>query len=310
MAKLKHFSGSPVAEGVRMEVGKYTVFAVRNADKNISVRMRREPRNLIRACMRIPFLRGAVRMVRDVVRFFDGMSESYELKPQRVVRGNAFDQNLARLLSVHPQFIVAFFNTISVLLIAFACLFAAPLGAEALLQDTTNLTRAAINGIVCGVRIISFLLGIGLTCRLKMFKRMMMYRCAINKVTNCYECRDELTLENAAKYPRYARRSEAAFLIGVMIISMVLFSFVRSGNPLIFIPVRIGILLGVAAVLNEPFSALETAYLNWATRIARLPIDLIQHMTTAEPHPQILEVALCAFQAALGQLDSAASDED
>ena len=303
MAKLRRFSGTPVAEGVRLEVGKYTVFAVRNADKDISVRMRREPRVLLRTLMRIPLLRGAVRMLRDIHRFFDGLSESSELDPQLVARGTGVERSVARLLGVHPQRIVAWIDAVLLLLIAAVCMFAAPLGAEALLLNHTVLTRAAVNGVVCAVRICGFLLAIGLGCHLRLFRRMLMYRCAINKATNCYECHGALTLENAMEYPRFARRSEPAFLICVMIVSMILFSWIRTDGVWVALAARLAILLGVASVLNEPFSALEGAELNWATRILRAPIDLIQHMTTLEPHPQIMEVALCAFRAALGEID-------
>ena len=308
MAKLRRFSGTPVAEGVRLEVGRYTVFAVRNADKDISVRMRREPRILLRTLMRIPFLRGAVRMLRDVHRFFDGLSESSELNPQQVVRGTAFERKVAQLLGVHPQRVVAWIDALLLLLIAALCLFAAPLGAEAFLLKYAGLPRAAVNGIVCALRILGFLLAIGLGCHLPLFKRLLMYRCAINRATNCYECRDALTLENAMEYPDCTRRSEPAFLICVMIISMILFSWIRTDGVLLTLAVRLAILLGVAAMLNEPFSALEAAELNWATRILRAPIDLIQHMTTLEPHPQVMEVALCAFRAALGEIDEEVTD--
>ena len=308
MAKLRRFGGTPVAEGVRLEVGKYTVFAVRNADKDISVRMRREPRVLLRTLMRIPLVRGAVRMLRDVFRFFDGLSESSELEPQQVVRGTGFERSVARLLGVHPQRIVAWIDALLSLLIAFVCLYAAPLGAEDFLLNFAELSRAMVNGVVCAVRILSFLLGVGLCGHLRLFRRMLMYRCAINKATNCYECHGALTLENAMEYPRYARRSEPAFLICVMIVSMILFSCIRTDGIWIALGARLAILLGVAAILNEPFSALETAELNWATRILRAPIDLIQHMTTLEPHPQVMEVALCAFRAALGEIDEEVTD--
>ena len=308
MAKLRRFGGTPVAEGVRLEVGKYTVFAVRNANKDISVRMRREPRILMRTLMRIPLLRGAVRLLRDLYRFFDGLSESSELHPQRVVRGTAPERGIAKLLRVHVQSVVAWVDALLMLIIAALCLYAAPLGAEALLLDFAELTRAAVNGVVCAVRICGFLLAIGLSCHLRLFRRMLMYRCAINKATNCYECRDELTLENAMQYPGCARRSEPAFLICVMIVSMILFSCIRTDGIWIALGARLAILLGVAAILNEPFSALETAELNWATRILRAPIDLIQHMTTLEPHPQVMEVALCAFRAVLGEIDEEVTD--
>ncbi|MBQ8506721.1 MAG: DUF1385 domain-containing protein [Clostridia bacterium] len=303
MAKRKHFGGTPVSEGVRLEVGKYTVFAVRKADKDIAMRMRREPREFLRVMMRIPFLRGAVRLVRDVYRFFDGIAESAEFKPQRVVRGTNAERGLARFLHVHPQSIVTLTSAVLLVLITFVCLYAAPLGAEALLEDAASLSRAWVNGIVCAVRVIGFLAAVGLTGRLRVFNRLLMYRCAINKVTNCYECGGKLTPENAARYPRYARRSEPAFLISVVGISLVLFSLLRIDNMLLSIVLRLLVILGVAAVLNEPFSALEVAELNWATRILRTPIDWMQHMTTLEPHPQMLELTVCAFRAALGELD-------
>lgn len=306
MAKRKHFGGTPVSEGVRLEVGKYTVFAVRKADKDIAMRMRREPREFLRIMMRIPFLRGATRLVRDIYRFFDGLAESAEFKPQRVVRGTAAEKAVARMLRVHPQSIVTLTSAILMLLIAFICLFAAPLGAEALLETHFSLNRAWINGIVCAVRVIGFVMAITLTGQLRVFKRLLMYRCAINMVTNCYECGGKLTPENAARYPRYARRSEPAFLISVMIISLILFSLLRIDNILLSIIIRLLIIFGVAAVLNEPFSALEVAEINWATRILRAPIDLFQHMTTAEPHPQMLELTVCAFKAALGELEETA----
>ena len=303
MAKRKHFSGTPVAEGVRLEVGKYTVFAVRKADKDIAVRMRREPRKFQRLSMRMPFLRGAVRYVRDIYRFLDGIAESAELRPQRVVRGTAVEQGIARFLHIHPQGIVTLTSALLMLLLAFLFLFAAPQGAEQMLEMHFSLTRAWVNGIVCGIRICSFLLFIALAGQLRVLRRLRMYRCAINMVTNCYEHRGDLTPENAARYSCYARRSEPAFVICVTAISMVLFSLVRTEALWVAVLVRLLILLGVAAIINEPFSALEEAEPGWVTRILRTPIDLIQHMTTLEPHPQMLEVAVCAFQAALGELE-------
>ena len=98
MAKLKRFSGTPVSEGVRIEVGKYTVFAVRNEDKDISVRIRREPRKALRTLMRIPLLRGITRLLRDIYRFFDGMNESAELHPQKAVQGGTFTRKTAKFL--------------------------------------------------------------------------------------------------------------------------------------------------------------------------------------------------------------------
>lgn len=303
MAKLRRFSGTPVSEGVRLEVGKYTVFAVRNAQKDISVRMRREPRKLLRTCMRIPFLRGVTRLLRDIIRLFDGLSESSELNPQRPVRGTRAERSIARVLKAHPQTIVSWVSAILIVLILFAGLYAAPEGAEALLQDRFTLSRPQLNGIVCAVRILGALVAIAAIGRLRVVRRLLMYKGAINKVINCYECREAISAENAARYPIHTRRSEAAFLICVMILSMIFFSWVHTSSVLLTLAIRVVILLSVAAVFNEPFSALEAADMTLPVRIARTPIDLLQHILTLEPHSQMLEVAVCAFEAVLAEDD-------
>lgn len=300
MAKLKRFSGTPVSEGVRLEVGKYTVFAVRNAKKDISVRMRREPRVLLRACMRIPFLRGVTRLLRDIHRFFDGLAECAELKPHRPVRGAAADRAVARIFRAHPQSVVTLVSALLIPVILLIALILAPEGAEALLGSSFDLTRAQLNGLVCAVRILGMLISIWAICRLRVFNRLAMYKGALNKVINCYECRDEISLDNAALYPIHTRRSEPAFLISVLILSMILFCMVPVQNVLMTALSRLLILLGVAAVLNEPFSALEAADMTLPVRIARAPIDLLQHITTLEPDRQMLETAVCAFEAVLG----------
>ena len=301
MAKLKRFSGTPVSEGVRLEVGKYTIFAVRNEDKDISLRIRREPRKVLRTLMRIPLLRGITRVLRDIYRFFDGIAESAELHPQKANQGGSFARKTAKFLHVHPQTLCAFFSFCLLPVMAFLMLYIAPEGAEVLLYDLTDLTRPSINAIVCAFRILSLLAFVYLAGRLPVIKRMLMYKTAVNQATNCYENRDEITVQNAMQYPRWSKRSEPAFLISVAVCSMVLFAFLKIDNIFLAALARVMVFFGVAAVLNEPFSALEAAELNIATRILRAPMDLLQHMTIVAPNPQIMEVAVSAFQAALGE---------
>ena len=309
MAKLRRFSATPVAEGVRLEVGKYTVFAVRNEEKDISVRVRREPRMLLRAGMRIPFLRGAVRLVRDVLRFFDGLGESAELNPQRPVRGTAPERFIASILHIRPQTIATLLSAILIPIIAALCLYAAPEGAKYFLQNRFALARLPLSLIVAGVRVVCLLVAIGVVGRLRVFKRLLMYKGAINKVINCYEARDKVNAQRAADYPIPTRRSESAFLIFVICISLMLFPLIRPYNIVITALLRIAVILGVAAVLNEPFSGLENASPWLLVRILRAPIDWLQHMTALEPHPQMLEVAVCAFNAAMGKSGDEAETE-
>lgn len=309
MAKLRRFSGTPVSEGVRLEVGRYTVFAVRNQQRDISVRMRREPRKLLRVLMRVPLLRGIVRFFRNIVRFFDGITEAHELEPQRPVRGTKIENDLAKFLNVSPQSIVTLVSAVCLPVIAFMCLYAAPLGVEALLAHSFGASYSVIRWLVCIVRVLGFLLAVGLSARLRVFNRLLAYRAAINQSINCYECTGDVTTGAAARYPRCARRSEPAFMIGVMAISVVFFTLIPARNPLIYLPVRIGIVLIVAALLNEPVAALENADLTGVVPILRGPMDCIEQILTLRPDAEVLEVAVCAFQAALGDIEEAPDAE-
>ena len=309
MAKLRHFSATPVAEGVRLEVGKYTVFAVRNEEKDISVRMRREPRRLLRACLRIPFLRGAVRLIRDVLRFFDGLSESAELNPQRPVRGTAPEQAIASILHIRPQTIVTLISALLIPIIAAICLYAAPEGVKLLLQNHFALTSIQLGLATAAVRVAGLFAAVGIVGRLRVFRRLLMYKGAINKVINCYESHIPVTAADAVDFPICTRRSESAFLLVVLGVSLMLFPLIPHYGIAITALARILVILAVAAAINEPFAALENAKRSSIVRILRAPIDLLQHMTALEPHPQMLEVAVCAFDAAMGNAGSKAETE-
>lgn len=309
MAKLRRFSGTPVSEGVRLEVGKYTVFAVRNAQKDISVRMRREPRKALRVLMRIPLVRGVTRFFRDVIRFFDGIAEAHELDPQRPVRGTRVENAVARFFRVSPQGLVTLVSALCLPLIFFFCMYAAPAGTERLMLHTFAAPDSAVRWTTCAVRVFGFLLAVGLSAHLRSFNRLLVYRAAINQASNCYACTGDVTLDAAAEYPRLARRSEPAFIIFVTAVSIILFTLIPSNRLWVYLPARIGILLGVAAVLNEPILALENAAMSPAVRVLRAPMDLIEHIMTRRPGQEPLEVAVCAFQAALGDLEEAPDEE-
>ena len=308
MAKQRRLSATPVAEGVRLELDRYTVFAVRNEEKDISVRVRREPRAFLIACMHIPFLRGAARLIRDVIRFFDGLIESAELRPQRPVKGTEHERRIAGFLHIRPQTIVTLTSAVLILLTGFICLYAFPEGAAALLR-MLPLPRLWLNLIAAVVRVIGLLFGVGVVGRLRVFKRLLMYQGAANKVINCYECGEEVSAQSVADYPILTRRSESAFLLCALSIALLLFPLIPPVNVVVAALLRVAVLLGVAAVLNEQFCALEEAQMTLPVRIARTPIDFLQHMTTLEPHPQMLEVAVCAFNAAMQKAGGEAETE-
>lgn len=310
MKKLRHFDGSAVSEGIRLEVGKYTVFAVRNTKRDISVRQRKEPRRMMGLLIHIPFLRGITRLFRDIVRFFDGISESRELKPARPVRGTRVEQKIASALKIPAQSIVTLISAILIPLILFCCMYAAPMGVQIAIHNLIDPTYFRYTLIMSLTRCIFALFAIWAILHLRVINRLLMYKCAFNKALNCYECKDDVIPGNVKRYPRYARRSEPAFLLSVFTVSLFIFPFIRSSNIAVYAVTRLLIIPVVAAIINEPISALENARLTKVVQILRAPLDAFQRMTTIEPDSRVIEVVVCAFQTALGEIEEVKENDD
>ena len=106
-----------MAEGVRFQLGNATAFAVRNPNKEISVRVRRERHPMRRFWQQVPFVRGILRLFIVLFGFLDSLSESAEMKPQEISKGSRFTQRFAELFRIKSTGIVAFFTSILIIVI-------------------------------------------------------------------------------------------------------------------------------------------------------------------------------------------------
>ncbi len=107
-------------------------------------------------------------------------------------------------------------------------------------------------GIVEGlVRIVIFLLYIWLISKMEEIKRVYQYHGAEHKTINCFESGDELTVENVMKHTRLHKRCGTSFLLIVMIISMVVFFFVRTDSIVLRLISRVFLVPFVAGISYE-----------------------------------------------------------
>lgn len=290
---------SPTAEGVRFEVGTATACAVRNRSKDITVRVFQESHGVRNFFEHIPFLRGVMRLFNTFGGFFSGLSLSAELKPRAAIRGNAFTQEFARLFSTQPQSVAALLNAVTIPLILAAMLLGLPVLVEYGLSYIPNLPRFAVNAVCCLFRMLGALLSVYMICRLKVFSRMCMYRGAAGKVINAYEAFGSgMTHESVVLSPRLTDKSDGAFLIVVMLVSIAAFSLARTDSLVLQLLYRFGVVLFAASIANEFILPLENADPNSFRAALRKPLTGLQHLFTIEPHNQMIEVALCAFRAA------------
>jgi uncharacterized protein YqhQ len=127
-------------------------------------------------------------------------------------------------------------------------------------------------------------------------KRLYGYHGAEHKVINAFEAGAPLTPESAAKFPLEHPRCGTAFLLVVVIFSIVLFSLL---GPLDW-PIRLAsrvLLVPVLAGLAYEYLRFTAKYItNPLIRIIVTPNLLMQRLTTREPDLQMLEVSIAAFE--------------
>ena len=265
----------------------------------MALRIRRERRPLRSAMERTPFLRGIHRLATSVFDLVDGISESSELQPQRITRGSAFAQGFSRLFRVKPEGIVALGTALMIPFLLLGLVYVLPLAVETFVLPGFELTRPWENGIVCAVRAFGALLAVGLCARLRLMDRLCMYRGAINKVLNAYEARRRpMTQDAAAKASRIYHKSDMAFLTVVLLVSIVAFAPIRTFTLPAQVLVRALTVCVVAAVVNEPIRTLENLRPKHPLALLLKPYLWIECMFVIEPHRQMIEVAVYAFNAA------------
>ena len=299
LARIFRIHSSPVAEGVRIQVGNAIAFAVRKENKDVALRIRREVHPVRAAMSRIPFLRGMERLVGGIADLLDGILESEELEPQEIAKGSRGEQRFAELFRIRPTSLVAAGSALAAVLLL-ALVWAVPWSLERFALPGYALTRAATNAIVCAVRVLVVLGAAALIPRLRVFNRLCMYRGALNQVINALSGkRRRVQQEDAEHASPISRRSDAAFTLTVALLSIVAFALVRTYTLPVQLLVRLLIVLAVAGVINEPIRLLEKLPAGHPACWLLAPQIGLEHLFVRKPHAQMVEVAVYAWNAAL-----------
>lgn len=297
---ISEISANPVSEGVHFTLGGASVYAVRQESKDVALRIRRGGNSARQALARIPFVRGIARFILVITDLLRGLSESADLEPQHIARGFRWEHALAGWLRVRPESMIAFGSGVLAIIVLGALLFALPVGVEKLVSAyPAPLPRGVENAVVCLSRIAGLLLSLGIVARLRVVRRLRMYQGAINKVINTYRGGGGHVTVEAAKDAFYlSPRCDMAFITLVLCLSVVAFALVRTYTLPVQLLVRVLLVLAVAGVVNEPVAALENLGPGDAAAPLIEPMLWLQRMYAAEPHEQMVEVAVFAFNAA------------
>ena len=148
------------------------------------------------------------------------------------------------------------------------------------------------------IRIIIFVLYLVVVSLLKDIQRVFEYHGAEHKTIYCYENNEELTVENARKNIRFHPRCGTSFLLIVLIVSILVFSFVPWNNLFMRIILKL-LLLPLVVGISYEIIRFAGRHDNSVMRFLLAPGLWLQRLTTREPDDSQLEVAINALEAVL-----------
>lgn len=148
-------------------------------------------------------------------------------------------------------------------------------------------------GVIRLLLLVGYIWAIG---RMPDIQRVFAYHGAEHKTINAFEAGAELTPQEVAKFPLEHTRCGTAFLLTLVILSVLLFSlfgplpfFWKLASRILMIPVLAGMAYEyqrwTANNLHRPL-----------VRLLVKPNLALQHLTTRPPTLEMLEVAIAAFQ--------------
>lgn len=303
LAKQKHITsigGSAVIEGVMMRGPRDIATAVRKPDGEIVVD--KKPLNPLVTKYHV----NKIPIVRGIFSFFDSMitsvkalmfsAEFFETEEENT-KPSKFEAFLERKFGDKLKDMVIYFSVLLSLVLSIALFILLPNYIVGFFKDKVegNLLKNLIEGII---RIAIFIGYILIVSKQQDIKRVFMYHGAEHKTIFCYENDLELTVENVKKQPRLHPRCGTSFLILVMLISVIFFSFISWDNLATRFLMRIALLPIVAGLSYEVIKWAGRSD-NILVRIVSAPGIWLQHITTAEPDEAQIEVAIASMKAVL-----------
>jgi len=284
--KYSGIGGQAVMEGIMMKnESRYSV-AVRKTDGNIETTVRDCPEANRGSFAKLPFVRGVFTFVDSLVLGMQSLSysasffEDEEEEKPKTEAESKFFMGIAVALSL-------LFSVVLFMLVPF---FVTELVRK--LTDS-NIVLAIVEGVLRLLIFIGYVAAISL---MDDIKRVYMYHGAEHKCINCIEHGKELTVENVMKSSRFHERCGTSFMLFVMVISIILFFFIRTDNMLLRLASRL-ILIPVIAGISYEVIRIAGKSDNPIVKLISAPGLCLQKITTKEPDEKMAEVAIKAVEA-------------
>lgn len=291
-SKSVNVGGQAVIEGVMMRSPAALAVAVRTPSGEITVKT--QPlRDLASRpkILQLPVMRGVVTLFQALILGIQALNFSAKQSLEEEDEEDEFGTGTLVLT-------IASAIVLSIALFVYLPLFLTNVLKNALpLVATSTILFNLIDGVLRVMIFLGYLIGIS---QIKDLRRVFEYHGAEHKTIYTYEHGEELTTEQAQRYSTLHPRCGTNFLLIVMVMSILVFSILRSDAPfyikfasrLAFIPVIAGISYEIIRFAGKHQ---DKTWVRWITR----PGLLLQKITTKPPSADQLEVAIRALQEVL-----------
>ena len=278
------YGGQAVIEGVMIRGRRVLCVAVRRPDGDITQRVTPLSRIYTGGVRRIPLVRGVVVLAETLTLGMKALvySTNVQLEKEGQELGG---WSLALMLTVSLSFAVGLFFLLPLFLVQFLDRYVAS-------DIFSNILEGGIRLTV----FLAYIWGVGF---IPDIRRVFAYHGAEHMTVKAHEARDPLDVAHVRKYSTAHPRCGTAFLLVVMVVSILVFVWLGR-PPLVWRILSRVVLIPVIAGLAYEIIRLSARYQdNPLVRIITAPSLMLQMLTTRQPDDDQIEVAIHAMDTAL-----------
>jgi len=299
MKKKTTIGGQALIEGIMMKGPQKISMVVRKSNGELFYEVNNLKLEDQSKLKKVPFIRGVVILFEQLIigtkalmKSADIAMEGIEQEPEKDWFDRLFEKEFFKRFGIKD---LALYMSLllSIVLGMFLFVYIPTLSVHLFKNVTKDvLIYNLIEGLV---RIIIFLVYLYLISQMKDIRRVFEYHGAEHKTIHAYESGLELNIENIKKFSTLHPRCGTSFLLIVIIISIIVFSFAGWQSIALRVFVRLLLLPVVIGISYE--------IIRWAGRsegrIAKLisvPGLYLQKITTKEPDDSQIEIAIEALK--------------
>ncbi len=288
--------GQAVLEGIMMKNKEQYAVAVRKPDGQIEVEVEHYY-GIIHGSklLQIPFVRGIFQFIDSLVLGMRSLNFSASFYEDEEAKETAADRAFNKIFKDKAEKVFNGLVMLFSLALAIGIFMVLPYFITSLFEEYIRSASfmAILEGALRILIFVGYVLAISL---MKDIRRVYMYHGAEHKCINCVEKGAPLTVKEVMRCSKQHRRCGTSFLLFVMLVSVILFFFIRVENPVYRALIRIALIPVIAGISYE-IIRLAGRSNNILVRIISAPGMWLQRLTTREPDESMVEVAIAAVEA-------------